>query len=114
MFIILDFEEGLYQMNKVKAFFYLLTGSMAVFTTAAATEIVSYSQEEMAQFLEKFPELNECTVGQQEEALAFYKKTEAVQKILAEASQAIETSNGEGVQEKISEAADILQQMAEH
>lgn len=101
-------------MNKIKAFFYLLAGSMAVFTAAAATEVVSYSQEEMVEFLEKFPELNECAVEQQEEALAFYKKTEAVQKILAEASQAIETSNEEAVQEKILEAAAILQQMAEH
>ena len=104
-------------MNKFKIFFrYTVTlGKMAALMTAvsAAAAVESYSEEKMAQFLEKFPQLNECSAEQREEALSFYLEAEKVKALLAEASQAIEASNEEQACEKVAEATAKLQQMAE-
>lgn len=90
-------------------------GKMAALMTAisASAAVRSYSDEEMAQFLDKFPQLNECTVSEREKALSFYHEIEEVQALLGEASQAVEVVNTVQAQEKVTEAAKMLQQMAE-
>jgi hypothetical protein len=105
-------------MNRIKMLFRYgvtivkMTALMTALSASAAVR--SYSDEEMAEFLDQFPMFNECTVGDREKALSFYREVEGVQALLGEASQAIEVVDTEQAQEKVTEAAKmLLQQMVE-
>jgi len=107
-------------MNRITLF--LPTLAIAAIITAASASPTPFAADaatqaehhaEMEQFLQKFPQFTDCTIEQREQALSFYKQAEAVQSLIAEASQALTDSDQEQAQQKAAEASEILKKMAE-
>ena len=92
--------------------FILFSGLFAAPIFAETVE-PQQAQEEMANLLQKFPQLSACTAEQQEEALAFYQETQKIQALLKEASQSVEDLNGEAAQSKVAEATELLKNLTQ-